>query len=158
MPASNALEGTQRQASPNHRAMQTRVIPSNPVRSHDEPRVQRPSYGLSPNHAIYESNNSIDDLYLAPALRDQPEPSPAMSTHLTVFPPPESWPTHVPGVQQNPYPTLPPPPQVPHKVWILDCKTCHTFLTNRGMEVGDPMLLQNYKPDKPWWITRLYYC
>ncbi|KAI0331182.1 hypothetical protein GY45DRAFT_1336336 [Cubamyces sp. BRFM 1775] len=28
----------------------------------------------------------------------------------------------------------PPPPPIPHKVWILDCKTCGTFLTNRGMK------------------------
>lgn len=34
----------------------------------------------------------------------------------------------------NPY-ALPPPPPVAHKVWILDCKSCGTFLTNRGMKV-----------------------
>ncbi|KAJ3863160.1 hypothetical protein EV359DRAFT_73762 [Lentinula novae-zelandiae] len=32
----------------------------------------------------------------------------------------------------------PPPPAVPqsvaHKVWIIDCKSCGTFLTNRGMK------------------------
>ncbi|KIY66893.1 hypothetical protein CYLTODRAFT_444406 [Cylindrobasidium torrendii FP15055 ss-10] len=32
----------------------------------------------------------------------------------------------------NPYPVVPPPPA--HKVWILDCKGCGTFLTNRGMK------------------------
>lgn len=38
---------------------------------------------------------------------------------------------------QNPYPVLPIPPPVPqhpHKVFILDCATCNTFLTNRGMK------------------------
>lgn len=30
----------------------------------------------------------------------------------------------------------PPPPQMAHKVWILDCKTCGMFLTNRGMKVS----------------------
>lgn len=35
----------------------------------------------------------------------------------------------------NPYPILPPPPNIAHKVWILDCKSCGTFLTNRGMKV-----------------------
>ncbi|KAI0674756.1 hypothetical protein C8Q78DRAFT_1008761 [Trametes maxima] len=30
----------------------------------------------------------------------------------------------------------PPPPPIPHKVWILDCKSCGTFLTNRGMKVS----------------------
>ncbi|PBK74469.1 hypothetical protein ARMSODRAFT_952112 [Armillaria solidipes] len=35
----------------------------------------------------------------------------------------------------NPYPSvLPPAPPIPHKVWILDCKSCGTFLTNRGMK------------------------
>ena len=28
-----------------------------------------------------------------------------------------------------------PPPPMAHKVWILDCKNCHMFLTNRGMKV-----------------------
>ncbi|KAI0633706.1 hypothetical protein C8Q77DRAFT_1042139, partial [Trametes polyzona] len=28
----------------------------------------------------------------------------------------------------------PPPPPIPHKVWILDCKSCGKFLTNRGMK------------------------
>lgn len=32
----------------------------------------------------------------------------------------------------------PPPPQVAHKVWILDCKSCGSFLTNRGMKVRSP--------------------
>lgn len=35
----------------------------------------------------------------------------------------------------NPYPTSPPPYNMPHKVWILDCKNCNMFLTNRGMKV-----------------------
>jgi hypothetical protein len=43
--------------------------------------------------------------------------------------------------QSNPYPPPPaqqqqPPPPVPHKVWILDCRTCGTFLTNRGMKAS----------------------
>ncbi|KAJ6625526.1 hypothetical protein B0H10DRAFT_2001740 [Mycena sp. CBHHK59/15] len=33
----------------------------------------------------------------------------------------------------NAYPP-PPPPPIAHKVWILDCKSCRTFLTNRGMK------------------------
>lgn len=40
------------------------------------------------------------------------------------------WPAH--ALQ------LPPPPApihpIAHKVWILDCRTCTTFLTNRGMK------------------------
>ncbi|KAI0745055.1 hypothetical protein C8Q76DRAFT_606398 [Earliella scabrosa] len=46
------------------------------------------------------------------------------------------------GPWQNPYTrtiqvqpfVAPPPPPIPHKVWILDCKGCGTFLTNRGMK------------------------
>ncbi|KAF9268958.1 hypothetical protein L218DRAFT_977362 [Marasmius fiardii PR-910] len=35
----------------------------------------------------------------------------------------------------NPYPQpLPPPQPIAHKVWIIDCKSCGTFLTNRGMK------------------------
>ena len=37
--------------------------------------------------------------------------------------------THIPTQQ-------PPAPQS-HKVWILDCKSCGTFFTNRGMKVGE---------------------
>lgn len=28
------------------------------------------------------------------------------------------------------------PPPILHKVWILDCQSCGTFLTNRGMKVS----------------------
>ncbi|PPQ97383.1 hypothetical protein CVT26_006617 [Gymnopilus dilepis] len=42
-------------------------------------------------------------------------------TYLHLFPP-------------NPYPVNLPPPSIAHKVWILDCKTCGSFLTNRAMK------------------------
>jgi len=29
---------------------------------------------------------------------------------------------------------IPPPPPIPHKVWVIDCKSCHTFITNRAMK------------------------
>jgi hypothetical protein len=29
----------------------------------------------------------------------------------------------------------PPPLPIPHKVWIIDCKSCATFITNRAMKV-----------------------
>ena len=48
---------------------------------------------------------------------------------------------HHPSWQHQPYvrvPPLMPPPPVPHKVWILDCKSCGNFLTNRGMKVSLP--------------------
>lgn len=60
-----------------------------------------------------------------------------------------SWNSNVPAIQPLPvninFP--PPPPQLPlpqlpyrhqrstHKVWILDCKSCGIFLSNRGMKV-----------------------
>ncbi|EGN99999.1 hypothetical protein SERLA73DRAFT_180355 [Serpula lacrymans var. lacrymans S7.3] len=45
-----------------------------------------------------------------------------------------TWQAHPSIAQSNPYPPLPPPPQLVHKVWILDCNSCGTFLTNRGMK------------------------
>jgi len=39
---------------------------------------------------------------------------------------------HSPISPSNPYPA--PPSLMAHKVWILDCKNCHVFLTNRGMK------------------------
>ncbi|KAL1745684.1 hypothetical protein HDZ31DRAFT_81768 [Schizophyllum fasciatum] len=42
------------------------------------------------------------------------------------------WHTHL--LPQNPYPPPPPPPPVAHKVWLIDCRSCGTFLTNRGMK------------------------
>lgn len=65
---------------------------------------------------------------VAGALPLQPTPYQAMTS-----PPP--W-----HPSQHPYyhipPPLPPPP-IPHKVWILDCKSCGMFLTNRGMKVSE---------------------
>lgn len=46
---------------------------------------------------------------------------PAINTNMN-FPPP-------------PPPSVPPPPPPPHMVWILDCRNCGTFLSNRGMKV-----------------------
>ncbi|TFK20792.1 hypothetical protein FA15DRAFT_707806 [Coprinopsis marcescibilis] len=40
---------------------------------------------------------------------------------------------HHPFFTHVPY-SPPPPPPITHKVWILDCKSCDTFLTNRGMK------------------------
>ncbi|KAF8967842.1 hypothetical protein BDZ97DRAFT_1916427 [Flammula alnicola] len=43
------------------------------------------------------------------------------NNHLHLFP-------------QNPYPHNTPQPSIAHRVWILDCKACGIFLTNRGMK------------------------
>ncbi|KAI6046065.1 hypothetical protein EDC04DRAFT_2558740 [Pisolithus marmoratus] len=42
------------------------------------------------------------------------------------------WPAHPPLLHYPP-PSAPTQP-LPHKVWILDCRACGTFLTNRGMK------------------------
>ncbi|OSX66502.1 hypothetical protein POSPLADRAFT_1043925 [Postia placenta MAD-698-R-SB12] len=39
-----------------------------------------------------------------------------------------------PPVPMDTMDPIPPPPPVAHKVWILDCKGCGMFLTNRGMK------------------------
>lgn len=56
---------------------------------------------------------------------------------------PSQWPFHpslAPGWLPHPPMSraapMPPPPPVLHKVWIVDCKACGGFLTNRGMKVS----------------------
>ncbi|KAK7005609.1 hypothetical protein R3P38DRAFT_3038541 [Favolaschia claudopus] len=44
------------------------------------------------------------------------------------------WHSHLAFPPANPHLYPPPPPPVSHKVWILDCKACGMFLTNRGMK------------------------
>ncbi|KAF8200921.1 hypothetical protein BJ912DRAFT_921493 [Pholiota molesta] len=44
--------------------------------------------------------------------------------------------------QHNPYPPPPPPPALAHRVWILDCRSCGRFLTNRGMKHQAVLLLR----------------
>ena len=59
-------------------------------------------------------------------------------------------------LSQGPYP-LPPPP-VAHKVWILDCKACGMFLTNRGMKVSQSSYSQSlpisWAPSLPGLLRR----
>ena len=62
------------------------------------------------------------------------------------FPPPvpyyrhQSFMRHTHPVFHPPHTIYVPQQQLPapqsHKVWILDCKSCGTFFTNRGMKVG----------------------
>ncbi len=54
----------------------------------------------------------------------------------TMFPPHHHHlPHQIHLFPHNPYTPSPPPPPIAHKVWILDCKSCGSFLTNRGMKV-----------------------
>ena len=63
-------------------------------------------------------------------------PPPTVFSYFSV-PSQGSVPTHMSTVQHNSYPPQSLPPSQPvHKVWILDCKSCGTFLTNRGMKVS----------------------
>jgi len=54
--------------------------------------------------------------------------------HTSSYPggPQTSW--HPPPPPLFRPPVLTPPPLIPHRVWILDCKSCSMFLTNRGMK------------------------
>ncbi|KAF4563399.1 FAM72 family protein [Pleurotus pulmonarius] len=53
----------------------------------------------------------------------------------TMFPPHHHHlPHQIHLFPHNPYAPSPPPPPIAHKVWILDCKSCGSFLTNRGMK------------------------
>lgn len=53
-----------------------------------------------------------------------PQSPPSLGTGWLPHPPP------MPSM-----PSYTPPPQILHKVWILDCQSCGNFLTNRGMKV-----------------------
>jgi hypothetical protein len=44
-------------------------------------------------------------------------------------------PSHALHLLQNSIQLPPPPQMLLHKVWILDCKSCGAFFTNRGMKV-----------------------
>ncbi|KAF8638032.1 hypothetical protein AX16_010664 [Volvariella volvacea WC 439] len=106
-------------------------------RTYPAPRL-RPAYDShyqqqyhpphNPNHALYDLTPSP----FSP-LSSSSASTAMLNTYLT-----HSHPWH--GHHQlhlfppNPYPQPPPPPPIAHKVWILDCKSCGTFLTNRGMK------------------------
>ncbi|CDO75526.1 hypothetical protein BN946_scf184871.g7 [Trametes cinnabarina] len=104
---------------------------------------------------VYPDPSSIPPhWYVYPAHQQQPrDPRPPLppgslpQTSPTQQPP---WSrAYLPGgyarlMQVQPFLSMPPPP-IPHKVWILDCKACGTFLTNRGMKVS-LFLRPRYRP------------
>ncbi|KAJ8592331.1 hypothetical protein M405DRAFT_812897 [Rhizopogon salebrosus TDB-379] len=120
------------------------------------PRGQRPPNDVLSNHVPYDSSspNNFIPQYSQPAYFERvfplvSHPSSAQAQNAPLGPPPTvfsyfsvpsqgsagSWQTHVSMVQHNSYPPQSVPPSQPvHKVWILDCKSCGTFLTNRGMK------------------------
>lgn len=102
------------------------VSPNDPSSSH----VGSHAYFIPP---IYFDRHYLPNLPIHAHAEGGMSPSAALN-YLSVPVASGPWSAHV---QQNPYPLPPlPPPQTPHKVWILDCRTCGTFLTNRGMKVG----------------------
>lgn len=79
--------------------------------------------------------------------RNLPPPIPTVPLHTRRAEPNSPY-YYAPHTPRHQYPTRPegfvppPPPQQVqhveylHKVWILDCKACGTFFTNRGMKVS----------------------
>ncbi|KAI0790867.1 hypothetical protein C8Q75DRAFT_732954 [Abortiporus biennis] len=57
---------------------------------------------------------------------------------------PPHWQSHPSQIMQAPLPLPPLPPPLAHKVWILNCKSCNTFLTNRGMKMVDDYVMSCY--------------
>ena len=79
--------------------------------------------GASP-HSLYPRDDPV-------AYEPYPPPDP--------YHPHQSFMRHARPVFPPAHTIYTPPPQFPapqsHKVWILDCKSCGTFFTNRGMKV-----------------------
>ncbi|KAI8975872.1 hypothetical protein BD414DRAFT_497182 [Trametes punicea] len=95
--------------------------------------------GWSPtSHRVYPDPSSIPphwQIYPAYQLRDSRQPIPPGTVLQGIAQPPWSRPyaANARFMQLQPF-VAPPAPPIPHKVWILKCKTCGTFLTNRGMK------------------------
>lgn len=91
-------------------------------------------------HAHFDSSGSLpyhDRLY-SPSLPPHftaPPPSSTIFSHFVLPQASANWQPHIPLLHHNPYPPSQ-PPQLVHKVWILDCRSCGTFITNRGMKAS----------------------
>ncbi|PIL34063.1 hypothetical protein GSI_03774 [Ganoderma sinense ZZ0214-1] len=134
------------------------VLSSHPHRdTHDERFLDYNAYALPmPPHNPRPDHDYAAHSSWSPPLRVYPEPSsipPHWQPHPPnpsqyrdprpyVSPPPVQPNPRIPWQSINPYTRVlqaqpfssPPPPPIPHKVWILDCKACGMFLTNRGMK------------------------
>ncbi|KAI0717287.1 hypothetical protein C8T65DRAFT_122002 [Cerioporus squamosus] len=141
----------------------TRIAPhtppmSRPHRDSYDDRTLEPTYhaaGMPPPNARPDPDYAAQQSWLPPPTqRVYPDPSsipPHWQIHPATIqqfrdgrtyvpPPPVLQTSRLPW--QHPYSrtlqtqafNTPPPPPLPHKVWILDCKGCGTFLTNRGMK------------------------
>lgn len=127
-----------------------------PRRSTPDP----PSFSLSAsgspnpnlNRSMADSRRShsfFDDrVYPSTATYYRP-PTTAMYSYHAVPPQgPGAWNSNAPTIQPlmgvHTHSPFPPPPPRQHKVWILDCKACGMFLSNRGMKVCLIFLLLCY--------------
>lgn len=83
-------------------------------------------------HALYDHHNAAN----LSSLTVPHHPAPQM---IAFQPPSAPWhhPVHI--ISSNPYPAPSGPQQNTHKVWILECRSCGTFLTNRGMKVRNSL-------------------
>lgn len=144
----------------------TRLSPRSPSShsrsgSHEDRLLEPTVYAVAmpPQNARPDSDYVPHAVWPPSQPRVYPDPS-TIPPHWQVQPPPASpfreprpYPSPPTVLQtsprapwQHPYPRViqvqpfvaPPPSPLPHKVWILDCKACGTFLTNRGMKVSRP--------------------
>lgn len=94
--------------------------------------IHRNHQGITHQDYVYPAMappmQRTDDL----AFRVYPVVPSQWSTHSSSLAP--GWLPHHPTMA--PIPPMAPPPALLHKVWIVDCKACDTFLTNRGMKVS----------------------
>lgn len=136
-PTSTASEGPEPSemnsaAAPDH----ARPLPVHPPGVVPNRPLQRlpPSAASAPYfpHDFPLAHRFIDAF---PPYRPPLDPSHARGHPVPISQQPPPW--YIPHMQYFPPPppaTAPPAPV--HKVWILDCKSCGTFLTNRGMKVS----------------------
>ncbi|TFK44805.1 hypothetical protein BDQ12DRAFT_742264 [Crucibulum laeve] len=98
-----------------------------PPRTYSSPRPPRPAHDRlhdpSFAHILYDNRHL--------SFNPQAPSAPPMFSYLAHS---NSWQNQqVHLFPSNPYPA-PAPLPIAHKVWILDCKSCDTFITNRGMK------------------------
>lgn len=90
------------------------------------PRQSSPS-----DHPVFSSYYPHVDTGLLPRAGGSiPPPSTSNLNYFSSPPILTPWPAHALQLPPLSAPTHP----IAHKVWILDCRTCATFLTNRGMK------------------------
>lgn len=105
----------------------------NPYPRPSPPRPHRLPPDAPYAHAHFDGTTTHP--YYAPSLPPHFPHSSAAFSHFALSQSSANWQSHIHIHHHNPYPP-PQPPQLVHKVWILDCRSCGTFLTNRGMKAS----------------------